>query len=68
MSVIEVNISFFFPTIIVSLLKFNHINNLTPKYRIEAPISVALWPPLGQGGTPSICGKAQNHFLSDAII
>jgi len=45
-------------------LNFINLSNITPKKRIDAPINVALWPPLGHGGTPSICGKAQNHFLS----
>ena len=30
----------------------------------DAPVSVAEWPPLGAGGTPSIYGNAQSHFLS----
>jgi|688.fasta_scaffold299472_4 hypothetical protein len=30
----------------------------------EAPVRVAVWPPLAVGATPSICGKAHNHFLS----
>lgn len=45
----------------------NDKNYITPKYKIEAPINVAEWPPLGLGGTPSIWGKAQNHFLSISI-
>jgi len=42
------------------------LNNkvLTPKITNEAPVSVAECPPLGTGGTPSIYGKAHNHFLS----
>ena len=34
----------------------------------DAPVSVAEWPPLGVGGTPSICGKAQSHCLSTILI
>lgn len=30
----------------------------------DAPVSVAECPPLGEGGTPSIYGKAQSHCLS----
>ena len=30
----------------------------------EAPVRVAECPPLGLGGTPSICGKAQSHLRS----
>ena len=33
----------------------------------DAPVSVAEWPPLGVGGTPSICGKAQSHLRSTII-
>ena len=41
---------------------------LTPKMTNDAPVSVAEWPPLGVGGTPSICGKAQSHCLSTILI
>ena len=41
---------------------------LTPKMTNDAPVSVAEWPPLGVGGTPSIYGKAQSHYLSTIII
>jgi hypothetical protein len=27
-------------------------------------MSVAVWPPLGLGGTPSICGNAQNPKMA----
>lgn len=37
---------------------------LTPKITSEAPVNVAECPPLGDGGTPSIYGKAHNHCLS----
>ena len=30
----------------------------------DAPVRVAECPPLGDGGTPSICGKAHSHCLS----
>ena len=40
------------------------VQKLTPKMTSEAPVSVAECPPLGAGGTPSMCGKAHNHFLS----
>ena len=30
----------------------------------DAPVKVAECPPRGVGGTPSICGNAQSHFLS----
>ena len=40
---------------------------LTPKITSEAPVNVAEWPPLGDGGTPSICGKAQSHCLSTIV-
>jgi len=30
----------------------------------DAPVRVAEWPPLGHGGTPSIYGNAQSHYLS----
>jgi len=30
----------------------------------DAPVKVAEWPPLGDGGTPSIYGKAHSHYLS----
>ena len=30
----------------------------------EAPVRVAECPPLGEGGTPSICGNAQSHCRS----
>ena len=36
---------------------------ITPKIIIDAPERVAEWPPLGQGGTPSINGVAHCHFL-----
>lgn len=62
MSVIQVDIPSLFASIEMTLSLY--ISNLTPKYRIEAPIKVAECPPLGDGGTPSIYGKAQNHFLS----
>lgn len=63
MSIIQVDIAFLLATIIMTL--YCYVSNfLTPKYNIDAPINVAECPPLGLGGTPSICGKAQNHFLS----
>ena len=34
----------------------------------DAPVNVAECPPLGDGGTPSIYGKAQSHCLSTIII
>ena len=40
------------------------VENLTPNITSEAPVRVAECPPLGAGGTPSIYGKAQSHFLS----
>jgi hypothetical protein len=52
-SVVKINIAIFLPSVIVTLDNFS-LAILTPKYNIEAPISVALCPPLGQGGTPSI--------------
>jgi len=33
----------------------------------EAPVKVAVCPPLGEGGTPSIYGNAQSHYLSTII-
>jgi hypothetical protein len=49
---------------------YNHKYNyyFTPKTTREAPVKVAEWPPLGAGGTPSIYGKAQSHFLSTTIF
>ena len=45
------------------------INNLlTPKITSDAPVRVAECPPLGDGGTPSIYGKAQSHCLSTITI
>jgi hypothetical protein len=56
MSVIKINIAILLPSIVVSLRNLSVLEEkkLTPKYNIEAPISVALCPPLGHGGTPSI--------------
>ena len=34
---------------------------------MDAPIKVAVCPPLALGGTPSIWGYAQSHFLSSSI-
>lgn len=41
---------------------------LTPNITKEAPVRVAECPPLGVGGTPSIYGKAQSHFLSTIFV
>ena len=35
----------------------------TPKMIIDAPLRVAVCPPLGQGETPSIRGVAHCHLL-----
>jgi hypothetical protein len=31
----------------------------------DTPVRVAEWPPLGYGGTFSIYGNAQSHYLSN---
>ena len=47
---------------ITSHISYNY--QLTPNMTSEAPVNVAECPPLGDGGTPSIYGKAQSHCLS----
>jgi hypothetical protein len=54
MSIVKIGIPFILSRVVMTLQRISLKMQLTPKKTIEAPIKVAVCPPLALGGTPSI--------------